>query len=79
MKKVLLSAMAALSLVACQESFSDKNTAGEGKIAITASVTGEVTTRVETGVDIPTPALSEFSLLIQGTDANTSLTEPRSW
>ena len=65
MKKVSLFAITALLFVACQKDNSEQVTTGEGRIAITASASGEVTTRAE-GVQVATPQLSDFSLLITG-------------
>ena len=65
MKKVLLCAIAALTLAACQQS-SEQIGAGEGKIAVTASVSGEVATRAE-GFSLPTPSLADLTLTITGT------------
>ena len=64
MKKVLLCAIAALTLVACQQA--EQIGAGEGKIAVTASVSGEVATRAE-GFSLPTPSLADLTLTITGT------------
>ena len=65
MKKVSLFAITALLFVACQKDNSEQVTTGEGRIAITASASGELTTRAE-GVQVATPQLSDFSLLITG-------------
>ncbi len=65
MKKVLLFAFTALLALSCQKVSTEHNELSEGRIAITATVAGEVATRAE-GFTLPTPALSEFSLLITG-------------
>lgn len=65
MKKVFLFALSALMLAGCQKDNSVLATAGEGKIAINASASGVVETRAD-GVQVATPQLSDFSLLITG-------------
>ena len=65
MKKVSLFAITALLFVACQKDNSEQVASGEGRIAITASASGEVITRAD-GVQVATPQLSDFSLLITG-------------
>jgi hypothetical protein len=65
MKKVFLFAITALLFVACQKENSEQVASGEGRIAITASASGEVITRAD-GVQVATPQLSDFSLLITG-------------
>lgn len=71
MKKVFLFAISALMLAGCQKDSSEQTFAGEGKIAITASVSGEVTTRAD-GITLTTPALADFSLKITGTNFSKS-------
>ena len=65
MKKVFLFAITALLFVACQKENSEQVASGEGRIAITASASGEVITRAD-GVQVATPQDSDFSLLITG-------------
>ena len=65
MKKVFLFALSALLLAGCQKDNSVQSTAGEGKIAINASTSGVVETRAD-GIQVATPELSDFSLLIKG-------------
>ena len=79
MKKVLLCAMAALMFASCQENNSELNASGEGRIAITASASGEVATRAESGIDIPAPALADFSLKITGQAGTVTESFEKSW
>jgi hypothetical protein len=65
MKKVFLFAITALLLTACQKQSTEQTASGEGRIAITASASGEVITRAD-GIQVATPQLSDFSLLITG-------------
>ena len=65
MKKVFLFAITALLFVACQKDNSEQVASGEGRIAITASASGEVITRAD-GVQVATPQESDFSLTITG-------------
>lgn len=65
MKKVFLFVITALLFAACQKENSEQVASGEGRIAITASASGEVITRAD-GVQVATPQLSDFSLLITG-------------
>ena len=65
MKKVFLFAISALLLAGCQKDNSVQSTASEGKIAINASTSGVVETRAD-GIQVATPELSDFSLLIKG-------------
>lgn len=77
MKKVILCAIAALTLAACQQT-SEQIGAGEGKIAVTASVSGEVATRAE-GFNVPTPALADFTLNITGTADTVTADFAKQW
>lgn len=79
MKKVLLCAIAALTLAACQEPNSEQIGAGEGKIAVTASVSGEVATRADEGFRLPTPALADFTLTINGTPDTVTADFTKQW
>lgn len=68
MKKLLLFAVIAFAMVGCRNESLDQ-TIGEGTIAIAAVADGQVATKSgEGGVTIETPALSDFSLTITGTD-----------
>ena len=78
MKKVLLCAIAALTLAACQQPNSEQIGVGEGKIAVTASVSGEVATRAE-GFRLPTPALADFTLTINGTADTVTADFSKQW
>ena len=65
MKKVLLFAFTALLVASCQKDNTPQAESSKGRIAITATVAGELTTRAE-GITLPTPSLSELSLHIAG-------------
>lgn len=65
MKKVLLFAFTALLVASCQKDNTPQAESDKGRIAITATVAGELTTRAE-GITLPTPSLSELSLHIAG-------------
>ena len=77
MKKTILCAIAALSLAACQ-SPSEQIGAGEGKIAVAASVSGQVATRAE-GFNLTTPELSDFTLSITGTEGTVTADFSKQW
>lgn len=77
MKNVFLCAIAALALVACQ-SPSEQIGAGEGKIAVAASVSGDMATRAE-GFNLPTPELSDFTLSITGTENTATAEFSKQW
>ena len=64
MNKVFLFAISALLLASCQKG-NNEAVVGEGRIAITASASGDVATRAD-GFTLPTPQLSDFSLTITG-------------
>lgn len=64
MNKVFLFAISALLLASCQKG-NNEAVVGEGRIAITASASGDVVTRAD-GFTLPTPQLSDFSLTITG-------------
>lgn len=70
MKKLLLFVCAATLVVGCQDDTSVQTVAGKGAIEVTASASGEVTTKAEgeNGITLDTPALEDFSLKITGTD-----------
>ena len=76
MKKVLLCAIAALTLAACQQT--EQFGAGEGKIAVTASVSGEVAPRAE-GFSVPTPSLADFTLTVTGTPETVTAGFSKQW
>ena len=77
MKNVFLCAIAALALVACQ-SPSEQLGVGEGKIAVAASVSGDIATRAE-GFNLPTPELSDFTLSITGTENTATAEFSKQW
>ena len=77
MKNVFLCAIAALALVACQ-SPSEQLGVGEGKIAVAASVSGDMATRAE-GFNLPTPELSDFTLSITGTENTATAEFSKQW
>ncbi|MBQ7856181.1 MAG: DUF4493 domain-containing protein [Alistipes sp.] len=68
MKKLLFMVCAAALTVGCQNGDLEIIGGGEGSIAITASTSGDIQTKAdgENGVQVATPALGEFSLLITG-------------
>ena len=71
MRNIFICAMIALMAASCQSDSSEQINAGKGKIAITATTSGVVTTRGE-GIMLQTPQVSDFSLEISGVQANKS-------
>ena len=79
MKKLFLCAIAALALAACQQgNTTEQIEVGEGKIAVTAAVSGQVATRAE-GINLATPELSDFTLSITGTENTVTADYAKQW
>lgn len=67
MKHLSLFIIAVLAFAGCQKSDTEHSADNQGRIAITANTSGEISTRAE-GITVPTPALADFKLTITGTD-----------